>query len=335
MTDGFTNFLFKFANIFGNIIGQVRIFAAVPDLLDRIKIRCIRRQPFHINTAESSLQSFGTAAMYHPAIHNQDKPSRKMRQQFCHKGLKIISDNVMATNSEIQSQRRAFRRNRNGRNSRQSVAAIPAIMNGSLSLPSPGAPNSWLKHKAAFIQQNDGFTAFSGFFLYGANRSFAKWLFAVRLVRELCVRAFGNCSPSVSGFARLVKDGNKLETSCESPLQYVPMSTGSFCSRKLSGLCLTNDPTFDVSCPRVSLVGLAPAWVRGLWPRLFCEHRAIAPPNCRKSQPSWQPRGFRNRRSAELSLALDVAEVLLLFLLVSYIILSVNTGSFLYFFKGQ
>jgi hypothetical protein len=34
-------------------------------------------------------------------------------------------------------------------------------------------------------------------------------------------------------------------------------------------------------------------------------------------------------------LALDAAGVPLLFLLVSYIILSANTGSFLYFFKGQ
>lgn len=335
MIDGFTNFFSKFGNIFGNIIGQVRILAAVPNLLDRIEIRCIRRQPFHINTAESSLQSFGTAAMDHPAIHNQDKPSRKMRQQFCHKGLKIISDNVVVTNSEIQSKMPAFRRNRDGRNSRQSVAAVPAIMNGSLSLPSPGSPNSWLKHKAAFIQQNSGFTAFSGFFLYGANRSFAKWLSPVRLVRELCVRAFGNCSPSASRFARLVKDGNKLETSSGLPLQCVPTSTSSFCNRKLSGLCLTDDPIFAVSCPKVSSADLVPAWVRGLWPRFFRGHRAIEPPNCRKSQPSWQPRGFHRRRSAELSLALDVAEVLLLFLLVSYIILSANTGSFLYFFKGQ
>jgi hypothetical protein len=335
MINGFKNFLSKFGNIFGNIIGQVRIFAVVPDLFDRIKIRCIRRQPFHINAAESPLQSLGAAAMYHPAIHNQDKPSRKMQQQFCHKGLKIISDNVVVTNSEIQSQIPAFRRNRNGRNSRQSPAAVPTVMNGSLSLPSPGSPNGWLKHKAAFIQQNCGFTAFSGFFLYGANRSFAKWLFAVRLVRELCVRAFGNCSPSASGFARLQKDGNKLETSCGSPLQYVPMSTSSFCNRKLSGLCLADDPTFDVACPKVSLADRVSVWVRGLWLRLFCEHRAIAPPNCRKSQPSWQPRGFRILRSAELSLALDVVEVPLLFLLVSYIILSANTGSFLYFFKGQ
>ena len=335
MTDGFTNFLFKFANIFGNIIGQVRILAAVPDLLDRIKIRCIRRQPFHINTAESSLQSFGAATMNHPAIHNQDNPSRKMRQQFCHKSLKIIGDNVMVTNSKIQSQTPASRRNRNGRNSRQPVAAVPAIMNGSLSLPSLGAPNSWLKHKAAFIQQNGVFAAFSGFFLYGANRSFARWLSPVRLVRGLCVRAFGNCSPSASRFARLAKDGNKLETFCELPLQYVPMSTSSFCNRKLSGPCLAGDPTFDVACPKVSLADRVSVWVRGLWHRLFCEHRAIAPPNCRKSQPSWQPRGFRSRLSAELLLALDAAEVPLLFLLVSYIILSANTGSFLYFFKGQ
>jgi len=335
MTDGFTNFLFKFADIFRNIIGQVRILAAVPNLLDRIKIRCIRWQPFHINAAESPLQSFSPAAMYHPAIHNQDKPLRKMRQQFCHKSLKIIGDNVMVTNSEIQSQMPACRRNRNGRNSRQSVTAVPAIMDGSLSLPSPCSPNGRLKHKATFIQQNNGFTAFSGFFLYEANRSFAKWLFALRLVRELCARAFDNCSPSASEFARLERNGNKLETSCESPLQYVPMSISSFCNRKLSGLCLTDDSTFDVACPKVSLADRVSAWVRGLLLRLFCKHRAIVPPNCRKSQPSWQPREYRRRLSAELLLAACAAEVPLLFLLASYIILSANTGSFLYFFKDQ
>lgn len=336
MIDGFTNFLSKFANIFGNIIGQVRILAAIPNLLDRIEIRCIRRQPFHIEPmAKSPLQSFSTATMYHPAIHNQDKPSRKMRRQFCHKCLKIISDNVVGTNSEIQFQMPAFRRNRNGRNSRQSVTAVPAIMNRSLSLPSPCSPNSRLKHKTAFIQQNDGFTPFSGFFLYVANRFFAKWLFALRLVRELCVRAFGNCSPSVSRFARLVKDGNKLETSSESPLQYVPTSTSSFCSRKLSGRCLADDPTFDVACPKVSLADRVSAWVRGLWRRLFCGHRAIEPPNCQKSQLFGQPGGFHRRRSAAPLLVADAAEVPLLFLLVSYIILSANTGSFLYFFKGQ
>ena len=139
MIDGFTNFLFKFANIFGNIIGQIRILAAVPNLLDRIEIRCIRRQPFHINTAESSLQSFGTAAMNHPAIHNQDNPLWKMYKQLCHKCLKIISDNIVVTNSKIQSQTLESRRNRNGRNSRQSVTTVPAVMNGSLSLPSPSS----------------------------------------------------------------------------------------------------------------------------------------------------------------------------------------------------
>ncbi len=258
-----------------------------------------------------------------------------MRQQFCHKALKILSDNVVVTNNEIQFQMPEFRRNHNGRNSRQSVTAVPTVMDGSLSLPSPGSPNGRLKHKAAFIQQNDGFTPFSGFFLYGANRSFAKWLSPVRFVRELCVLAFGNCSPSASGFARLEKDGNKLETFCESPLQYVPMSTSSFCNRKLLGLCLTNDSTFVVVCPKVSLADRVSAWVRGLLLRLFCRHRAIAPPNCRKSQLFGQPRGFHRHLSAELLLVAFAAEVPLLFLLVSYIILSANTGSFLYFFKGQ
>jgi len=82
-----------------------------------------------------------------------------MRQQFCHKRPKIIGDNVVGTNSEIQPQRRAFRRNRNGRNNRQPVTAAPAVMDGGLSLPGPGSPNNRDRHKAAFIQQNSGFTA--------------------------------------------------------------------------------------------------------------------------------------------------------------------------------
>lgn len=228
-----------------------------------------------------------------------------------------------------------FRRNRNGGNSRQSITAVPAIMDGSLSLPGPGSPNSRLKHKAAFVQQNDGFTAFTCFFLYVANRSFAKWLFAVHPVGELCVRAFGNCSPSASGFARLVKHGNKLETFFELPLQYAPMSTSSFCNRKLPELCLAEYPSFEVVYPKVSLADRVSAWGRGLCRRLFCEHCAIAPPNCRKSRPSWQPRGFHSRLAAELSLAACAAEAPLLFLLVSYTILSANTGLFLYFVKGQ
>ena len=252
-----------------------------------------------------------------------------------HERFRLLGGNVVIEQLKVQPQPVPLRREANRRDNRQTISSVPAIVDGRLASGPPTATHRRLQHKTAFVGENDGFTAFSGFFLYGANPPPPKWLSPVRLVRELCVRAFGNCSPSASGFARLERDGNKLETSCESPLQYVPMSTSSFCNRKLSGLCLTDAPTFDVACLKVSLADRVSAWDRGLLLRLFCRHRAIAPPNCRKSQPFWQPRGFHRRLSAELLLALDAAGVPLLFLLVSYIILSANTGSFLYFFKGQ
>jgi len=69
MIDGFTNFFSKFANIFGNIIGQVRILVALPDLLDLINIRCIRRQPFHLNAAELWAQT----VKYNPRYRRFDE----------------------------------------------------------------------------------------------------------------------------------------------------------------------------------------------------------------------------------------------------------------------
>ena len=219
-------------NILWNKVSQIRILGAIPYLLHRIKIRRVRRQPFHINaTAESSLQPFGAAAMNHPVIHNHDKPSWKMREQLCHKCLKIIGDNVAIMQGKIQSQAFAFGRNSDRGDGRESVSAVPTVMDGSLSSRSPSSSNSWLKHKAAFIQQNKGFAASLGFFLYGANQSFARWLWPARLVRGLCVRAFGNSSPFVSTHAKCWTVRSERQNACKLSRPHVSVSIARWSNR--------------------------------------------------------------------------------------------------------
>jgi len=336
MIDGLINLLTQFGNIFGNIIGQVRILASVPNLFGRIKLRSISWQPFNIEPfAEPSEQSFGSRAMHHPTFNIHDNPSWKMRQQFCHKRLKIIGDNVVLLQGKIQCQMLAFGRNCNCRDGGQSVTAVPAIMNGSLALWSPSSANHWLKHKTAFVRKNNATTGFLRVFLYAANflGAISQWL--SRLFRGLVVRVSGSSNPLPLRFAKLAKDGSKREISFGLPLQYVPTSTSLFCNHEPLGLFSANALVSGVACLRVWLVDQVPAWVRELFGHLFCGHRAIVPPSCQKSQLFEQPGGFHNHRSAEPLLVVAAAEVPLLFLLVSYIILSANTGSFLYFFKGQ
>jgi hypothetical protein len=317
-------------NILWNKVSQIRILGTIPYLLHRIKIRRVRRQPFHINaTAESSLQPFGAAAMNHPAIHNHDKPSWKMREQLCHKCLKIIGDNVAIMQGKIQSQAFAFGRNSNRGDGRESVSAVPTVMDGSLSSRSPSSSNSWLKHKAAFIQQNKGFAASLGFFLYGANRSFARWLWPARLVRGLCVRAFGNSSPFVSTHAKCWTVRSERQNACKLSRPHVSVSIARWSNR---------------FCGPLSRAAFL---IAGFFSRRV---EVFFPADCEPEKPSRHGSrmlfsiGLQHHRlpqpverfgehhglvpAAKWPFA-DAAPVVWLFLLVSYIMLSANYLSFI------
>jgi len=189
-------------NVIRYKIRQLAVSAVVPDLLNRIQLRSIGRQPFNINTVKASLQSFSTTAMYHPTIYNKDYTLRKVYEQFSNKIFKVISTNIGILYRKIQSQLPPFRRNANSRYYRQSVAHLPAIMNRCLALWCPCASYSRLQHKAAFIDKYNGFSRPAGFFLYAANHFYARWQWHFYHVLWPFSRVFGNSSPYLSKYAR-------------------------------------------------------------------------------------------------------------------------------------
>lgn len=193
-------------NIIRYKIRQLAVLAVIPDLLNRIQLRSIVWQPFNINTAKSSLQSFNAAAADHPAVNHKDYTFVKMHKQFSNKIFKLISTNIGILNIKIQTEPTFSRRDTYRRYYRQSVTSVPAIMKRCLTSGGPCSPDSRLQHKAAFIDKYDGFSRPSGFFLYEANPSCARQRWSAHHALGPVFRVFGNSSPCLSEYARRLKE---------------------------------------------------------------------------------------------------------------------------------
>ena len=201
-TKRITHRLSQCVNILRNEVGQVHIFAVIPNLLDRVEVRGISWQPFEIQLAEPQSEFLCRRTVNHPAVDNQDEPSGKMPSQLRHKLLKVIRVHIRILYRKIKSKLVSPRRNTYCRNSRQPVATIPAIVDWSPAFGRPGAPNRWLKHEAAFVRQYDRSAASMGFFLSSASPSFARGQWPFHRVPWLDVPASGNSSPCLSEYAR-------------------------------------------------------------------------------------------------------------------------------------
>lgn len=190
-------------NVVWNKVGQIGILGPVPHLLIRIKFRCVCGKPFDTNSFFKSLfQPPSRTAVNHPAIPDQNNTFEKMLQQGSDKRFGFIGRNVMVEQLEIQSHASPYWRSGNSRDNREPIPAIPTVLDRSFATGRPCTPDDRLKHKTAFIHENDGFTAFSGVFLSAASGSFARQQWPLRRVREPVVRASGNSIPSVPIYAR-------------------------------------------------------------------------------------------------------------------------------------
>lgn len=197
------------ANSFGQMlhiiwykVGHIRVFGSIPNLLVGIKFWGIRRQPFDRDSFfESPLQFFGSPAMNHPAIPDQNDTLGKTLKQCRDKWLSIFGSDIMAKQFKMKSHLAVYGRNTDCRHDREPISAIPAILDRGFASWRPRPPHNRLKHKAAFISKYDGFTAFSRVFLYAASRFFATLRSHLRCVRGLCVPASDNSSPSLIVYA--------------------------------------------------------------------------------------------------------------------------------------
>lgn len=82
----FFNSLGQMRRILGDKVGQLAVFAVVPDLLIRIQLRGICRKPFHLDTATKPVfQVTHSAAMDHPPANHKNDAVGEMPQNPRHK----------------------------------------------------------------------------------------------------------------------------------------------------------------------------------------------------------------------------------------------------------
>lgn len=330
------NFAPKANNILRDKVGQVSILASVPNLLSRIELRGIRRQPFNFNSfGQTPAKSSGPRSVNWPAIHDQYKAMTQMRKQSMNKSFKIIGPNIMVPQVEIETQAMPFRRNSNRRDGRDPVMSGPTIQQWCLSPWCPGTADQRLKHKATFIRENDATAGCLGFFLYVASLSCATLRWLSRRVPELVVRVFGNSSPCRLRSARPARGDSGQRSSCGSPRRLAPVSTSWCDSREQWDLSLTDGLTVDVVPGKALAADLVAACFSRLSYHLVCRHHATSLPSQHERQRFWPLRRFHDHRLTMRWHGDGVVLVLALFLSVSCIILSEHCRLLLYFFKEQ
>jgi hypothetical protein len=320
----------EFSNVVRDVVGQVPVLGAGPYLFSGIKFWCIRGQPFEIKAAgKPSNQSAGPRTMHRPAVHNQNNTASKLCQNSIDKLLKILGGDVVFVAIEIQSQPPTLWRNGDCRDDRNSVVSVPAIMNGRARLWGPGASNHRLQHKAAFIRENDATTLSSGFFLYGANLSFATGRLLSRRVRGPDVRVSGSSSPWPLERAIRLTDRSEHQNVCGSLPPLASGSTVRWHIRACEPLSAATGPASDVVWLRAWEFCLVAALHKGP-----CLHElgisdatgSLLPGLPRLSEL------FRVRRGlapAKQQPGVDAVPTLLLYLLVSCIMLSTRNRLFI------
>jgi len=113
------------------------------------------------------------------------------------KGLEII-----LLKANVQTHVLALHRNAERRQRRDFVVLIAVANDGRLALTSPGATPRGNEQKAAFIEENEVGTKFSGFFLYLATCSASNVRLLSRRAGSHGARAPGNSSPRGVVFSR-------------------------------------------------------------------------------------------------------------------------------------
>lgn len=213
-------------SVVGDEVRQVRVLGVVPDLFVRVELRGVGGQPFDADSpTEAFLKPSSSRSMHGPAIHDQDHRSAEPLQQGGDKGFKIVRDDVVIEDVEVEPQPFAPWRDCNRRNDRQSVMPIPTIQHGSFSTRSPGTPHRRLQHKARFVEADHRPTATSSFFLCEASPLFATVRWRRRHAPVRVAPASGNSSRAVAANAKRPIDRNGRRTSSRSIAQFAAGST--------------------------------------------------------------------------------------------------------------
>jgi hypothetical protein len=171
-----TDQVVKFFDVLWCQVGQIGILAVVPDLLNRIKVRRIGRQPFNTDGLGMSFQVFPKCfcPMDTPSIHDEYYPAMNIPGEGAQESNHILSTDVFSLNAPVKSNPASMWGESNGSDDRESIMTTPLAEYRCLASGCPCPPHHWLEHESTLIQKYDASAFLFSVFLYPAIFLYAK-----------------------------------------------------------------------------------------------------------------------------------------------------------------
>jgi len=248
------------------------------------------------------------------AIHNQNEPMGQVLQEIRHEAFHLGSTDIVRVEGKVQAQPPTLRRNRNGRNRRDAIVAVPAILNRRAALGSPSPTDHRLEQEAALVQESKATAASSSVFLCAASPVDARKRWPLRRVRGPDAPVSGNSSPSRAARARLPRDRNGRRNASRSLRRSVSASIDRSDTHGPEGLSGAVVRAFDVGTPSAWAWDPDAAWPSNLWGQHVDRLSSIERLLSVKRPTAWPPRRADDRLRAERRPGIVAARVLRVFL---------------------
>lgn len=208
-------------DVLRNDVRQRAAFGLIPNVLDRIEVRCIGREPFDLEPRPAIFkESSCSRAMSGQAIPHQNDGTAQMPVDIADKLNEICGPRIVIQKFVVQSQSQRPWRACDGGERRNPVTSIPGTLNGRVACRCPHSPPRWLQQKPAFIDKNQTSLTFEALFLVAAKCRDASGQYPPSCVLGLAARASADSSPTDAAAAAHTPDDTPRRTiagSCLAP----------------------------------------------------------------------------------------------------------------------
>jgi len=191
--------IFQLVNVRWRRIGE-SLLGLGPNMFIRIELRGVGGEVMQVEPpAATQIQADGFIPMDFGTVPKEYDLAAKVVQQQTEKLDDTFAVNVVSVAPEIQTDPLAGRGDRDRGYNRDSVVPVAMAKDRRLSDWSPGFPDVWGEHEAAFVEEDQMGPALPGVFLYRANRPVSNWQSLPLCARSPDVPVFARSIPSVAG----------------------------------------------------------------------------------------------------------------------------------------
>jgi hypothetical protein len=160
----------QIVDVLGNDVGQRTVLGLIPNILDGIKVRCVRRKPFDLEPSGAALkQSSCGGTMSRQSVPHEDDTSAQVLMNFAHEPNEIRGSCVVIQQFVVHPQPQRPRCAGDGGDRCNAIASIPGTLKGRMARRRPYPPSQRLQKIPTFVEENQASLTLEALFLVAAK----------------------------------------------------------------------------------------------------------------------------------------------------------------------